>query len=311
MGFWNEKTQQALLDTDVAIAGTGGAGYLFALELARIGVQRFQIADPETFDAPNANRVFGATANTVGQNKSVILRENLLTINSAVEVEIYPDGVSQGNISEFICDADIVLDATELSMPHLGTMIAREARRRVRNGIRSPVPVLNIEYIGHGGQVTVFHPDHGVDFEDFMGIKGGSAAPLSEVARQVLDPSRHLAYLPPYGDIRTLEAIQGGAPLPSNMLGVGVATQLGVAEVFKLVRSLRGDRHVKPTYAPKVRWYDAYTGRSGRTGHPRFSYYRHLAVIATNNALGRHDPGSYSRSERSARGDYDDPSISV
>lgn len=303
MGFWNEATQEALLATSVAIAGTGGAGYLFALELARVGVQRFKIADPEDFDGPNANRVFGATPATIGQNKSVVLQRELATINPSAKISIYPAGVSPENIDEFLLDVDIVLDATELSMPQLGTMIARKARGRLSRGRPAPVPVLNIEYVGHGGQVTVFQPGHGMSFEDFMGIEGGESAPLDEVAQQVLDPSNYLAYVPPYGDLRTLKEIQRGAPLPSNMLGVGVATQLGVAEVLKLVRSRCGERHIRPTFAPRVRWYDAYTGKSGSTTRPKFSYYRHLAIIAARNAIGRYDPGSYSVNERASRGD--------
>src|SRR5665811_2159119 len=73
MGFWNEVTQQALLDTEVVIAGNGGTGNLFGMELARIGIQKFRIADPEAFDDVNSNRVMGARVDTIGRNKSCLL----------------------------------------------------------------------------------------------------------------------------------------------------------------------------------------------------------------------------------------------
>ena len=94
------------------------------------------------------------------------------------------------NLSDFMRGTDVVLDATELSMPQLGTMICREARR-------IGVPVVNVEYIGHAGQGTSFKPDSKMTFERFMGIDGGEDAPLDEVAEQKLSPSRYLAYLPP------------------------------------------------------------------------------------------------------------------
>lgn len=298
MGFWNEATQQAILDTTVAIGGTGGAGYMVGLELARIGVQQFDIADPEDFEDVNSNRVFGVNSDTIGRNKADVFREELSKINEGATVRSYTDGVTIDNLQEFMSRADIVLDATELSMPQLGTMICREARKL-------EIPVLNVEYVGHAGQVTSFDPHSKMTFEKFMGIKGGENAPLDEVAQQKLEPSRYLAYIPPYGDLKTLMAIQEGASLPSNVIGAGQAAQLGVSEALKHIRSRVGERGLKPVFAPSVRWYDAYTGEAGYTNHPRMSYYRHLAVAVVRNQVHLNEEASYSKEQRAARGDRD------
>lgn len=296
MGFWNEATQGAIMDTTVAIGGAGGAGYMVGLELARIGVQRFDIADPEDFDDVNGNRVMGVRQDTVGRNKAEVFREDLYGINEQAEVRTYTEGVTPDNLEEFMHRADIVLDATELSMPELGTMIARQARR-------IQVPVMNVEYVGYAGQGTSFDPRSKMTFERFMGIKGGEDAPLDEVAEQQLDPSRYLAYLPRYGDLKTLMAIQEGSPLPSNMIGAGQAAQIAVAESLKHIRRRVGERGMAPVFAPVVRWADAYTGESGITRHPRVSYYRHLAAAVVRNQLGLHEEASYTPDERAARGD--------
>ena len=298
MGFWNEVTQQAILETTVAIGGTGGAGYMVGLELARIGVQNFDIADPEDFEPVNSNRVFGVNSDTLGRNKAEVFREELSKINEGATVRSYTDGVTVDNLQEFMSRAHIVLDATELSMPQLGTMICREARKL-------EIPVLNVEYVGHAGQVTSFDPHSTMTFERFMGIKGGENVPLDEVAQQKLEPSRYLAYIPPYGDLKTLIAIQEGASLPSNVIGAGQAAQLGVAEAVKHIRVRIGERGLKPVFAPSVRWSDAYTGKSGRTNHPQISYYRHLAVAIVRNQLKLHEEASYSKEERAVRGDED------
>lgn len=303
MGFWNEATQVGIHDTELGLAGAGGTAYLLGLEAARIGVQRFRIADPEPFERANGNRVMGVREDTIDRNKAEVLAEDILAINPDAEITVYNEGVNPDNVEEFMHSADIVLNATELKMPNLGAMICRQARNRRINGELAPLPVLDIEYIGHAGQVTAFDPRSKMTFEKFMGIPEGM--PLDEVTEQQLDPSRYLAYLPPYGDIRTLEAVRAGSALPSNMIGAGTATQLGMSEILKHVRTRVGERTLAPTFAPRVRWYDSYTGKAGETSHPRFSHYKHLALLALHNGLHLNDEASYTTEARAARGDFD------
>lgn len=305
MGFWNEPTQQALLDTRLLIAGTGGTGNAVGLKAARVGIQNFIVADPEVFDDVNSNRVMGARIETIGKNKAEVLRDDILAINPDANVQVYTEGITSENINEIVHFSDIALNGTELTRPELGTMLAREARGRVDGSNEgSPIPVIDVEYIGHAGQGTVFDV-YGSTFEHVMGIEGGEAAPLDEVADQTIDPSRYLAYLPPYGDLRTLEAIRNGSPLPSNMIGAGVAADIAVSEILKLARKRVGERGVNPTYAPRFRWYDAYTNKSGSTRYPRLSYSRHLATVVFKNLIHQNEPASYTVAERAARGDID------
>lgn len=304
MGFWNEATQQGIIDTEAAIAGNGGTGNLYAMELARLGVQNFRIADPEVFDDVNSNRVMGARVDTMGRNKAEVLKEDILAINPEANVITYVDGINPDNLEDFLQSADIVLNGLELTKPELGVMLARGARNRRIKGEPSPISVLDIEYIAHAGQVTAFNPYSKMTFERFMGIKGGEHASLDEVAEQKIDASRYLSYLPSYGDLKTFVALQNGAPLPSNMIGAGIAAQLGLAETVKHIRARLGEKGQKPIFAPHVRWYDAYLNKSGETSHPRMSHYSHLSQVAfTNLVTHRNEPASYTLEERAARGD--------
>jgi hypothetical protein len=296
MGFWNNATQEGILDTSVAIGGLGGAGYLIGVELAHMGVQRFSIADPEGFENVNANRVIGAREDTYGLNKAEVFRDEVYGINPDAEVRTYIEGVNADNVEEFMHGADLVFDATELSMPELGTMICREARR-----IGSPV--VNVEYVAHAAQGTSFDPRSKMTFERFMGIEGGEDAPLDEVADQKIATDRFLAYVPPYADLATLKALNEGAPLPSNMIGAGIAAQIATAEALKHIRRRVGERGLSPILAPEVRWMDAYTGKGGSTRHPRISFYRHLATAVVRNQLHLNEEASYSKEQRAARGD--------
>jgi molybdopterin/thiamine biosynthesis adenylyltransferase len=296
MGFWNEATQQGLLDTHVAVGGVGGAGYLTGIELAHMGVQNFSVADPEGFDDVNSNRVLGAREDTYGRNKAEVFAEEVHKINGDAVVRTYNEGINADNVKDFMHDADLVLDATELSMPELGTMICREARKL-------EIPVLNVEYVAHGAQVTSFDPRSKWTFERVMGIKGGEDAPLDEVAKQTIATDRFLSYVPKYADLSTLKALNEGSPLPSNMIGAGLAAQLAVAETLKHVRARIGEKGLAPVFAPNMRWMDVYTGESGSTKHPRLSFYRHLAVTAVRNQLNLHEEASYTPEQRAVRGD--------
>lgn len=304
-GFWNEATQQAINETHLAIAGTGGAGHEFGVKAARMGVQNFRVADPEIFEPANSNRIIGVNEHTLGRNKAEVMREEILAINPDAKVTVYSEGVTTDNIHDFLQDADVVLNATELSMPELGAMVCRESRNRTVGGEHVPVPVMDIEYIAHAGQVTSFDPYSKMTFERMMGIEGGDRAPYDEIKGQTLDPSRYLAYLPPYGDLDTLKALKDGAPLPSNVIGAGVASQLGLVELTKHIRQRVGERGMSPTFAPHVRWMDAYTGKSGETRHPALSHYRYLGGVVLRNLRGGHEPASYTASERVSRGDID------
>lgn len=305
MGFWSEDVQQALLDTEVAIAGNGGTGNLLGMQLARIGIQRFSIADPEDFDDVNSNRVMGARAKTIGKNKAEVLRDDILEINPSAKVVVYNQGIDMNNIDYFLSNAGIVINGLELKKPELAVMLARKARSRKIGGKDRPVPMVDVEYIGHAGQGTVFCKDKSISYEKFMGIKGGENASLEEIANQYIDVSRWLTYIPSYGDLRTLQEVINGSPLPSNMIGAGVASQIGVSEVLRIIREKIGEKGIKPTYAPNVRFYDAYSNKSGQTCHPRASYYWHVGKVIVNNALKLNETSSYTKDEREARGDLD------
>ena len=301
MGFWNDETQQALLNLNVAVGGVGGMGYLVGVELAHVGVQSLTVADPEPFEPVNANRVLGAREDTYGKNKAEAFRDDILAINSDAHVNTYPEGINTDNVDDFVSGADVVIDALELSMPELGTMVAQRARDL-------GIFVVNAEYIGHGAQVTVFDPNSKMTFERFMGIKGKKDETtgkirLEEVKGQTVATNRMMAYIPPYADLKTLTALKEGASLPSNMIGAGLAAQMAVAEVVKIARLKVGEKTMMPTVAPKVRWMDAYTGKADVTRYPRISFYKHLGMAVVRNSFGLNEKAGYSKEQRLARGD--------
>jgi len=291
-GFFSEAEQQKIIESKVAIAGVGGDGFQLGEKLARIGISKFAVADPEIFEEENINRVSGAKHSTLGKKKVEVFKELILDIQPDADITIYPEGVNMENVNDFIKEADLVIDESELTRLEIGTMIAREARKLHK-------PVLMVLNIGFAAIASTFDPDSRHTFEKVMGVPNDM--PLDEVASMKVDFSRCLPYIPSYGDINSLIAVQESAPLPSIAQGVDVASALGSTEAFLNLTNDQINKRKKPTYVPAWRYMDAYSGESGTIRHARIAHYLGLFAMIGRMKLGLNPLASYSKEERENR----------
>jgi molybdopterin/thiamine biosynthesis adenylyltransferase len=287
-GFFSEEEQKKIIDSTVAIAGVGGDGFQLGEKLARIGVSKFIVADPEVFEAENINRVSGAKNSTLGKNKAEVFRDSIADIHPDAEVEIYTEGVNEDNVHEIVSRADLILDESELTRLELGTMIARESRKNNK-------PVLVVLNIGFAAIATSFDPNGRMTFEKTMGIP--KDMPIDEVAEMEVDFSRCLPYMPQYGDINSLISAQKGYPLPSISQGVDVASALGSTEAFLHLTKGVANHRKSPTFAPSWRYMDAYSGESGTIRMARISHYMGLFAILGRMQLGLNPRASYKEDD--------------
>ncbi|MGB4420594.1 MAG: ThiF family adenylyltransferase [Candidatus Saccharimonadales bacterium] len=293
-GFWNEKEQDILNKSKVAIAGVGGDGFQLGYKLAMMGVGSFSIADPEIFEEENSNRVMGATSSHLGRNKAEVFRDMVADMRPETTVDIYTEGISEDNLTDFTRNANLVIDETELTKLELGTMLAREARRKA-------IPDLLVMNIGFAAIATSFKPYYyrGKTFEDIMGIP--KDAPLDEVADMEVDFSRCLPYVPRYGDLETLKAVKKGADLPSISPGVDVASAIGSTEAFLHLVSDSNNKRRKPVWAPNFRYMDSYNGESGTIRTPRLSYYLGMVAAISSSVMNLSPSASYDEKSRKRR----------
>lgn len=290
-GFWNEAEQKKLQESKIAIAGVGGDGFQLGQKLAMMGVGHLVVADPESFEQENSNRVPGAVVENYGVNKAVAFRNAISSLRPETKVDIFTDGINKDNISEFMNGADLVLDESELTHLELGTMIAREARK-------NNIPDLLVMNIGFSAIASSFHPESKHTFEKLMGIPKGM--PLDEVAEMKVDFSRCLPYLPKYSDVDSLIAVQEGAPLPSISAGVDVASAMGSTEVFLHLTSGSNNRK-QPTWSPKFRYMDVYENKGGYVYAHKMYHYLGLTAMIARSYLGLNPKASYSKESRDNR----------
>lgn len=108
--------QKALSQSTIGIAGAGGIGGAMAIRLARFGVKKIKIADPDTFDISNINRQLGASIANIGKNKARVVGEMAFDLARDTEIEIFEDGITESNAGDFSSGCDLILDQVDFSL---------------------------------------------------------------------------------------------------------------------------------------------------------------------------------------------------
>jgi molybdopterin/thiamine biosynthesis adenylyltransferase len=164
IGWVTEAEQGSLKGKRVAIAGLGGVGGFHLLTLARLGVGKFNISDPDHFELANFNRQGGAAMSTLGRPKGEVLAEMARDINPGSELEIYPGGVDAGNLESFFKDVDLYVDGLDF--------FAFDARERVfAYCARHRIPAITVAPLGMGAALLNFLPGD-MSFEEYFQLSG-------------------------------------------------------------------------------------------------------------------------------------------
>ncbi len=135
IGLISEQELAQLAHKLVVIPGCGGVGGVHAQTLARLGVGKFRLADPDAFALANFNRQIGATMQTLGENKAEVTARMIRTINPQADVMIFEGGVTKENTSDFIEGADLLVDGIDFFALPIRRGLFSEAWKRSNSGI--------------------------------------------------------------------------------------------------------------------------------------------------------------------------------
>ena len=110
-----EENFTKLNESTVAVFGVGGVGSFTVEALARSGVGHLVLIDKDNIDATNINRQLHALQSTVGRSKVEVMRERILNINPAAQVDSIQKFLLPSEPAEdfFICRYDYVVDAID------------------------------------------------------------------------------------------------------------------------------------------------------------------------------------------------------
>lgn len=109
-----EEGLERLASSAVIVFGAGGVGGYAIEALARAGVGRIDIADPDTISLSNINRQILALEETVGQSKASLAASRVKSINPLCDArpyELFYSRQEQGEID--LVDYDYIIDAID------------------------------------------------------------------------------------------------------------------------------------------------------------------------------------------------------
>lgn len=105
--------QLHLFRSSVVVIGSGGLGGYLIEELARLGVGRLTVVDPDVFEEHNLNRQLLSSPAHLGAPKVEVAAARVRDINPAVTIIPMRDAFSPANGRELLAGADAVVDGLD------------------------------------------------------------------------------------------------------------------------------------------------------------------------------------------------------
>jgi molybdopterin/thiamine biosynthesis adenylyltransferase len=266
IGWVTEAEQEALRHKRIAIAGLGGVGGAHLLTLTRLGIGAFNLADFDTFDIVNFNRQAGAGVSSLGRPKIEVMAEAARDINPELDLRFFPEGVNEGNLSEFLKDVDLYVDGLDFFVLDVRGRLFAECRQR-------GIAAVTAAPLGMGAAVLNFLPT-GMSFDEYFCLEHTEEpettlrfllglAPAMLQFGYLVDPSRV--------DLKNRKG-------PSTAMACQLCAGAAATEALKILLG-RGPVRAAPTGYH----FDAYRNRLGRTWRPwgnRNPIQRLLLVMA-------------------------------
>lgn len=109
-----DEAVERLKRSSVILFGVGGVGSFCAEALARAGIGKLCLVDPDAVSESNLNRQLVALRSTIGRNKAEVMKERIADINPMAEVTAIPLFYLPENADSVDLSAyDVVIDAVD------------------------------------------------------------------------------------------------------------------------------------------------------------------------------------------------------
>lgn len=244
LGLISLAEQEQLRGCRVAVAGLGGVGGIDLVALARLGIGKFSIADPDVFETKNTNRQYGATLSAEGRWKADVMSAIVHDINPEAEIRVFREPLGAGNADAFLDGVDVLVDGIDAFEIDLRRLLFGKARER---GIYA----LGAGPVGFSTVWVIIDP-RGMSFDRYFDLTDRMDAVEKFVAYVVGMAPATLQR--PYMDLAHLDFANHTGP--SAGLACHLASGVVAAEVLKILLG-RGRVYAAPHYHQ----FDAYRGR--------------------------------------------------
>jgi molybdopterin/thiamine biosynthesis adenylyltransferase len=264
IGLVSEQDLAQLAQKLVVIPGCGGVGGVHAQTLARLGVGKFRLADPDDFSLVNFNRQIGATLQTLGQNKAEVTARMIQNINPDADVTIFKEGISKENTSAFVAGADLLIDAIDFFAIPVRRDLFNQAWQR-------DIPALTSAPLGFSGTLHVFVKP-GLSFDDYFDLHDAQS-PFDQLVNFFIGLAPAALHAP-YMDLSTVKPQSGRGP--SSIIGVQLAACLAGAEALRILLKrgpVQGAPHYLQFDAYRHKFHKGYLPAGNRNWRQRLKRY--------------------------------------
>jgi molybdopterin/thiamine biosynthesis adenylyltransferase len=112
---FGKQAASRLRSSTVAVIGAGGTGSAAIEALARAGVGKILIVDPDSVEESNLERIHGSNPEHArnAERKTAVARAHVLSIDPTCKVEAYVGALPQREIVDAIVTADVALGCTD------------------------------------------------------------------------------------------------------------------------------------------------------------------------------------------------------
>lgn len=163
----SEKELEHLKTFTIAIPGMGWVGSNHLITLVRQGFQNFKIADFDEYELHNFNRQYGATMNTLNQDKAETMKTKALEINPDCNIEVFWDGINKNNIDDFLENVDLSIDGLDF-------FVLDERRMFYNESHKKNIPLITSWPMGYSSASLIFMPE-GPNFDQYFNITDNSS----------------------------------------------------------------------------------------------------------------------------------------
>lgn len=158
-----------LKNSRVMVLGLGGIGGFVVEGLVRSGISDFTLVDFDTVDSSNFNRQIIATDKTLSEEKTTVLKDRILSINSEARVKIVNQFLKAEDVVNLdFTDIDYIIDAIDTSTSKIAL---------IERSKELDIPI--ISSMGFGNKVNP-------ELIKISDISKTSVCPLAKVIRQQL-----------------------------------------------------------------------------------------------------------------------------
>ena len=163
--------QQKLQNAKVLVIGAGGLGCPILQILAASGVGTLGIVDGDTVDETNLHRQLLYTTDDCGKKKVQAAKNAIHKINPDVNVNVYPEFISETNIATIVKDYEILLDCTD-------TIATRYLINDISVYFNKPMIYASIHKFE--GQISVFNYKNGPSYRCLFPERENNSVPNCE-----------------------------------------------------------------------------------------------------------------------------------